>query len=152
MISMGSLSFDLFQCHFETSEYQSGEIEGRWGVSATTEGRPEWPIFFFWVASATGVVYNFKFDFTDYPNSAPTAVLWDLENKIVLPLEKRPLKTKRQNQVFKIWGPECNYLPCDRLAIVGHNTWPQEHPELIWDNGKDTFIKYLLELYYILNS
>ena len=147
---MVNLSYDIFQSHFENPEYLSGEIEGRGGIS-TIEDRPEWPIFFFWVASDTGGVYNFKFDFTDYPNNAPTAVLWDLENKVVLPQDKRPQKTKRQNQVFKIWGRECNYLPCDRLAILGHTTWPQEHPELIWDNGKDTFIKYLMELYHILN-
>lgn len=148
---MGNLSFDLFQSHLETSEYQSGEIEGRWGVPETTEGRPEWPIFFFWVASEAGGVYYFKFDFTDYPNSAPTAVLWDLEKKIILSPDKRPQKTKRQIQVFKIWGQPCNYLPCDRLAIVGHSAWLNQHPELIWDKGKDIFVKYLLELFHILN-
>jgi hypothetical protein len=147
---MGNLSYDLFQNHFEAPEYKSGEIEGRWGTSPTKD-RPEWPIFFLWINSSTSEVYNFKFDFTDYPNSAPTSVLWDLKNNILLPIEKRPQKTKRQIQVFKIWGRNCNYLPCDRLAIEGHPTWPQEHSELIWDNQKDTFIKYLSELYQILN-
>lgn len=146
----GDLSYDLFHDHLISPEYQSGEIEGRWG-SVVNENRPDWPIFIFWITSSTGEVFNFKFDFTDYPNSAPTAVPWDLEKNSVLASEKRPKATKRAVQAFKVWGKECNYLPCDRLAVEGHQNWAQEHSVLIWDNQKDTFLKYLNEVYQILN-
>lgn len=146
----GDLSYDLFQDHYNTPEYESGEIEGRWG-SIINENRPAWPIFIFWVKASKSEVYNFKFDFTDYPNSAPTAVIWDVENNCSLAIEKRPNSTKRAIQVFKQWGKECNYLPCDRLAFEGHHNWLNEHPSLIWNPQTDTFLKYLNEVYQILN-
>ena len=150
MMSMGDLSYEIFLSHLDSPEYQSGEMEGRWGITKQ-EDRPSWPIFLFWITSLNNEIYNFKFDFSDYPNSPPTAVLWDLERNAMLAAEKRPNTSKRAIQVFKIWGKECNYLPCDRLAVQGHSTWMQEHSALIWNNQKDTFLKYLIELYQILN-
>ena len=148
----GDLSHDLFQNHLNFPEYQSGEIEGRWGT-INNENGPSWPVFFFWVNSSTDEKFNFKFDFTGYPNEAPTGVLWDIENNRVLEQSKRPLKTKRASQVFKVWGIECNYLPCDRLAFdPGHEAaWTVQHPDLIWNSQTDTFFKYLNEVHQILN-
>ncbi len=148
----GDLSYDLLRDHLNSPEYQSGEIEGRWGTSIIENG-PSWPVFFFWVVSSTGEKFDFKFDFAGYPNSAPTGVLWDLSNKRVLEQSKRPLHTKRAAQVFKIWGKECNYLPCDRLAFdPGHAAnWRTQHPHLIWNSQSDTFLKYLNEVYQVLN-
>lgn len=148
----GDLSFELLQDHLNSPEYQSGEIEGRWGTTIIENG-PLWPVFFLWVVSSTGEKFDFKFDFTSYPNAAPTGVLWDVENNRVLEQSKRPLKTKRASQVFKIWGKECNYLPCDRLAFdPGHAAgWTVQHPDLIWKPQTDTFLKYLNEVYQILN-
>ena len=148
----GDLSYDLLQDHLNSPEYQSGEIEGRWGTTIIENG-PLWPVFFFWVMSSTGEKFDFRFDFAGYPNTAPTGVLWDLSNNRVLEHSKRPLQTKRAAQVFKIWGKECNYLPCDRLAFdPGHATgWIVQHPDLIWKPQTDTFLKYLNEVYQILN-
>jgi hypothetical protein len=146
----GDLSYDLLQDHLNLAEYQSGEIEGRWGTIAN-ENRPNWPIFIIWVKNSTNERYNFRFDFSDYPNLAPTAVIWDLENNRALAPDKRPSTSKRAVQVFKNWGKECNYLPCDRMAIDGHPTWAQEHSALIWNPKRDTFFKYLNEVYQILN-
>lgn len=145
----GDLSYDLFLEHQNSPEYQSGEIEGRWGV--LNENRPEWPIFIFWVSSVDNSKYYFKFDFTGYPTSAPTSVIWDTVKNEILSPEKRPNINKRAIQVFKPWGIQCNYLPCDRLAIPNHPNWNNEHPELIWDAQNDTMLKYLNEVYQILN-
>jgi hypothetical protein len=147
---MADLSYEIFLNHLDSPEYQSGEIEGRWGI-LDQENRPTWPILFFWISARNSKVYNFKFDFTGYPENAPTAVLWDLEKKSVLAAVERPNFSKRAIQVFKIWGHECNYLPCDRLAFQGHSSWLHEHAALIWNNQQDTFIKYLNELFQILN-
>lgn len=146
----GDPSSDLFQEHLCSAEYQSGEIEGRWGI-ITNENGPSWPVFFFWVTSTIGEKFNFKFDFTSYTSWAPTAMIWDIESNTPLPLEKRPRQTKRQQQIFKNWGKLCLYLPCDRMAFEGHANWAQLHPSLIWDKQNDTFLKYLNELYQILN-
>ncbi len=148
----GDLTYDLFQDHLSSPEYQSGEIEGRWG-NISNENGPLWPVFFFWVISSTDGKFNFKFDLTGYPNVAPTGVLWDMDDNKVLEQSKRPLKTKRASQVFKVWGKECNYLPCDRLAFdPGHAaSWTVQHPGLIWNPQTDTFFKYLNEIYQILN-
>lgn len=148
----GDLSYDLLQDHLNSPEYQSGEIEGRWGTT-TIENGPSWPVFFFWVASSTGEKFDFKFDFTGYPSAAPTGVLWDVRNSCVLAPEKRPRHTKRAQQIFKPWGKPCNYLPCDRLAFdQGHASgWRTQHPNLIWNSQSDTFLKYLNEVYQALN-
>lgn len=146
----GDPSSDLFQEHLNSAEYQSGEIEGRWGV-ITNENGPRWPVFIFWVTSTTGEKFNFKFDFSGYPNLAPTSIIWDNATSTPLAVAKRPHQTKRQQQAFKHWGRQSNYLPCDRVAITGHSGWAQQHPSLIWNNQTDTFLKYLNELYQILN-
>ena len=146
----GDLSYDLLQDHLGTPEYLSVEMEGRWG-SIINENGPSWPVFFFWVASASGNSYDFKFDLTGYPNIAPTAVLWNLADNTVLTPTQRPTGTKRTQQAFKQWGKECNYLPCDRLAFEGHPDWPQLHSSLIWNSQNDTIVKYLNEVYQILN-
>jgi hypothetical protein len=146
----GDVSYDLFQEHLNSPEYESGEIEGRWGVLTNGNG-PNWPISILWIKSLTEGVFNFKFDFSDYPNLAPTAVIWDVENQRPLAPEIRPKAKKRAVQVFKNWGKECNYLPCDRMAFEGHPAWPQEHSSLIWNPRTDTFQKYLNEVYQILN-
>jgi hypothetical protein len=146
----GNLSNDIFLEHLNSAEYQSGEIEGRWGI-INSENRQTWPILFFWIISTVGNKYYFKFDFTGYPQCAPTAIIWDIDEDLPLSKEKRPNSTPRQNQAFKEWGKPCNYLPCDRMAFEGHPTWPQLHPTLIWNSQKDNFLKYLNELYQILN-
>lgn len=148
----GDLSYDLLQDHLNSPEYQSGEIEGRWGIVINENG-PSWPVFFIWVASSTGERFDFKFDFNGYPSSAPTGVLWDVKNSCVLAPEKRPKHTKRAQQIFKHWGSPCNYLPCDRLAFdPGHAaSWRTQHPNLIWNSQSDTFQKYLNEVYQALN-
>ncbi len=146
----GDLSYDLFQNHTKIPEFLSGEIEGRWGINNLEIG-PLWPISIFWVQSSTENKYYFKFDFSNYPKIAPTSVIWDVDNKCPLDPSKRPKNTKRAIQAFKVWGKECCYLPCDRLAIQGHGNWSQLHPNLIWNPNTDTFLKYLNELYQILN-
>ena len=146
----GDLSHDLFLEHLNSPEFQSGEIEGRWG-SIINENGPTWPVFLLWVSSSSGNVYNFKFNFSDYPNTAPTSVLWDMDKDCVLAPESRPNISRRAQQVFKNWGKECTYLPCDRLAFEGHSDWPGQHPSLIWNSQVDTVLKYLNEVYQILN-
>lgn len=146
----GDLSNDIFIDHRNSAEYQSGEIEGRWGA-INNENRPNWPIFIIWVTSTSGVKYHFKFDFTSYPQNAPTAIIWDITNDSPLEKNKRPNSNNREIQAFKEWGKPCNYLPCDRMAFDGHPDWPQLHPALIWNSQSDTFLKYLNELYQILN-
>jgi hypothetical protein len=146
----GDLSKDIFQDHLISTEYQSGEIEGRWG-EVYNENRPEWPIFFFWIKTSSGEKFNFKFDFSSYPQLAPTSIIWDIDNNMPLTQDKRPNSNKRAIQVFKVWPKQCVYLPCDRIAFEGHPDWPQKHPSLIWNPNEDTFLKYLNELYQILN-
>lgn len=147
----GDPSLELFNEHLSSAEYQSGEIEERWGKIINENG-PKWPVFIFWVTSSTGDKYNFKFDFTSYPNLAPTAIMWNVSTSSPLDPAKRPKHTKRQQQAFKHWGKPSNYLPCDRIAFdPGHSSWANQHSTLVWNNRTDTFLKYLNELYQILN-
>ncbi len=146
----GDISYDLFQEHLDLPEFVSSEIEGRWGVSEENNDS-DWPNTVFWISSVDRNRYWFQFDLTDYPNQAPTARIWDKDENCSLAPENRPRISKRSTQVFKVWGKDCCYLPCDRVAYEGHQAWKQQHLFLVWNSQKDTFLKYLNELYYILN-
>ncbi len=147
----GDPSRDLFLHHTNQSNYLSGEIEERWGL-LTPIDEVTWPICYIWVKDKEETKFTFKFDLTSYPRQAPTSVMWDAEKNTILPLNLRPQHNKRCIQIFKDWGKQCNYLPCDRLAIQGHHGWNTTHSSLIWNPNEDTIYKYLNELYETLNA
>lgn len=43
------------------------------------------------------------------------------------------------------------YLPCDRVAIVGHEAWRSRHPSQCWDEAKG-IVRYLEVISELLNS
>lgn len=146
----GSPSEEILEEHIVSSEYLAGELENSWGYVNNVKG-PNWPFFYFWVKAKNSAKYYFKFDFTGYNESAPTAVLWDIEKSLPLEQNQWPNWNKRCLQIFRKWGKECLYIPCDRMAFHGHSDWTQKHPNLIWKSAEDTVVKYLTELHQTLN-
>ena len=146
----GAPSEEVFQEHLNSAEYLSGQMEDSWGLTENEEG-PKWPFAVFWVIAKTGKKYFFRFDLNGYNEHAPTALLWNDAANVPLEQGEWPNWNKRTQQVFRPWGKQCLYLPCDRMAIQGHKDWPQKHAYLVWKSYEDTIVKYLIELYQILN-
>ncbi|MCB0496169.1 MAG: hypothetical protein KDC79_08535 [Cyclobacteriaceae bacterium] len=146
----GAPEEEVLNDHLNSAEYQSGAMEESWGM-IENDKRPQWPFVIFWVVAKSGDKYFFRFDLTGYNEFAPTAILWDPSTNTPLGQSKWPNWNKRTKQVFRLWGKQCLYLPCDRLALEGHTDWPQKHNYLIWKAFEDTITKYLIELYQTLN-
>ncbi|WP_312608585.1 DUF7665 family protein [Agrobacterium pusense] len=125
---------------------------GRWRVV-----RIDWPIVEIEIAAAlrTGApdAYGFRFDCTGYPQDPPTARPWLSSTASPLPFGKWPAGVRRVSAVFRPdWqNGTCLYAPCDRMSIVGHTNWPQEHAAYIWrpEKGLQQYLEFLHEL---LNS
>jgi hypothetical protein len=85
----------------------------------------------------------------------PTGTFWDPGTGSVLTPEKRP-RGKADSRFAKVFRTDWKdglafYHPYDRVAIEGHDKWPQEQPSLIW-NADHTIVDYLEEFRSLLNS
>ncbi|MBL4754465.1 MAG: hypothetical protein JKY52_12835 [Flavobacteriales bacterium] len=150
-----SLDLDLFKEHVKSADFQIGVDSGRWDIDSEP-GFSEWPHVVIWV-QATGKPqcpnrYHFRFLVDGYSQKAPNALPWDNENDKPLALEEWPNGGVRVNSVFNpSWKPNALYCPCDRVAMVGHETWKERHPDLWW-NSESTITLYLDLLHQLLNS
>lgn len=147
----GSPSQEILASHLESADFQAGVFDGSWGIESN-EPASIWPFVIIWVQSKTDVKYYFRFDLTGYSAAAPTAIPWNPEKNTILSQNERPAWNKRVQQVFKHWGKQSLYLPCDRVAVQGHPNWTATHSYLIWNPHKDTIVKYLNELHQTLNN
>jgi hypothetical protein len=93
-----------------------------------------------------------RFDLTNYPEAAPTASPWDLERNQVLNPILWPTGPARVDRAFNPgWNAHALYLPCDRLALPGHDAWRTQHPSMIWSPTGD-ITQYLRIVHDLLNS
>ena len=145
---MDSPEITLLKAHLETVAFQSGIADGSWGI--IQDERLTKSFVLIWILAKTGDKYFFRFDLNGYNEQAPTAILWNNEGNIPLEQSQWPLFNKRAKQVFKKWR-DCLYIPCDRIALNAHAQWPSQYPNLRWKPFEDSIIKYVDELYHILN-
>lgn len=141
----------VFRSHVERGPFRSGEDRGRWCLVSI-----EWPYAVICVAAAARVggteEYAFRFELTDYPQAPPTAQLWDLGSGAPLTITRWPTGSYRVPRAFNPnWNPSAIYIPCDRQAILGHDPWRTQHPEMIWSSSSDITL-YLRILHELLNS
>lgn len=129
-----------------------GECQLRWSL-----GTISWPFVHISISAAQRDVgpnaYWFRFDCRGYPTQAPTAQPWDVVAKQALPANKWPTGRSRVPAVFRPeWNnSKCLYIPCDRIAAVGHTAWAVDHPSLIWCPDKG-IVLYLNAVHELLNS
>ncbi len=143
----------VFRDHLCGGVFRSGETRGRWRLISV-----EWPKAVIAVRAAPRESapneYAFLFDPTGYPNQAPTCRLWDADRGVPLPQTDWPAGTpgSRLAHAFNpSWRQNAVYLPCDRVALEGHNGWRTQHPSLMWSPSKDiTF--FLGTLHDLLDS
>lgn len=141
-----------FRDHVAAGPFQLGAHQNRWKL-----GKIAWPMVQIAVAAAARdgapKEYWFRFECSGYSQDAPTARPWDHEADQPLPSNRWPGGTSRIPAVFKPdWnGGTCLYLPCDRMAAVGHENWRTKYPALQWSPVRGIAM-YLDELHSLINS
>ena len=142
----------VFRYHVDGGAFQSGVDRGRWRLIGIA-----WPYACISVAAATRSQapdeFAFRFQLDNYPTSAPIARCWDIELDAPLEYSRRPWGTGRVQMAFRtdFRGDSCLYLPCDRLALEGHDGWRTQHPSMIWTPSSDITL-YLRILNDLLHS
>ncbi len=142
----------VFRAHIEAGPFQSGVDRGRWRLLSIA-----WPYAFITINAAVREhalgEYAFRFECSNYPQTAPTAQLWDVERGMPLELQYWPAGRVRVPLAFNPdWkNGQCLYLPCDRLSIEGHEPWRDQHPAMIWLPTSNITL-YLGVVHELLNS
>lgn len=136
------------RCDLASGRFLIGIASKRW--------RLEWirfPHVLIAVQAADGADYGLRFECSNYPRTAVTAQLWDIEADTPLDPRLWPQGTSRIPLAFNPgWkNGTCLYLPCDRLSFEGHDVWRTQHPALLWDPAKG-ISKYLGIVHQLLNS
>jgi hypothetical protein len=142
----------VFRAHLEMGPFLSGVDRGRWRLLNIA-----WPYVVIAVTAAVRPQgpkeYAFRFELSNYPQAPPTAQPWNEMNNSPLEHPKWPAGRSRIPKAFNPgWqSGQCLYLPCDRIAIVGHDGWRTQHPSMIWQSDGD-ITQYLRIIYDLLNS
>ncbi len=136
----------ILRAHLAGGEFRLGVADGRWRLISLK--RP-----YLWLAvraearPAAPEEYTFRFDFTNYPHDALTACPWDLGANTAAPSAQWPGGVGRVGLAFNPgWRQDALYLPCDRIARIGHDAWLTENPEYLWSADKD--ITFYLDIIY----
>ncbi len=83
--------------------------------------------------------FALRFELSGYPQSAPTAAVWDIDANTLLDATLRP-KGGAAGFVFRAdWeNGRALYAPYDRVAIETHAAdWAGRYPRLMWHPERD---------------
>lgn len=146
------ISETVLLAHLEAGPFQSGVERGRWRLGAVT-----WPNVVIAVSAVERAgsppEYAFRFDCAGYPQKPPTAQPWSETDNAPLSHDRWPTGRLRVPAAFNPnWkSGQALYLPCDRLAIEGHDPWLTKHASMIWSPRRD-ITQYLHVIYELLHS
>ena len=147
-----SLDERVFREHVQAGPFQSGVDRGRWRLLSI-----DWPYVIIAVSAAPRPEapneYALRFNLTGYPQTAPTAQPWDVEQGAPLQAAKWPQGRSRVPLAFNLGWKDgaALYLPCDRVAIEGHDGWRSQHPHMLWKPTGD-ITQYLEIVHELLTS
>lgn len=142
----------LLERDLAAPEFRCGAIEGRWRHVATA-----WPHVTLAVSAPprpkAPTEFGFRFECSGYRVTPVTGQPWDLEANTPLPAARWPTGPSIVASVFRPGWKQgvCLYLPCDRLAIAGHEKWPDEHPSRLWQPARG-IICYLEQVHELFNQ
>ena len=142
----------LFAQDLVAPAFRCGEIEGRWRHIATA-----WPHAIIAVSAPERPnaprEYGFRFECSGYRQNPVTGQPWDVDANVPLPAPRWPTGDGVVASVFRpTWKQgQCLYLPCDRMAIDGHDDWRHQHPNRLWQAARG-IICYLEQIFELLNQ
>ena len=117
-----------FRTHTGRPDFEIGTAKGQWQLF-----RIDWPWAILTVTARDGIKWAFRFHLPGYPVALPNAQPWSLETDGPLTATHWPSGTGRVAAAFNHgWNTSALYLPCDRLALAGHEQWLVQHPEKAW--------------------
>lgn len=124
-----------------SARFLSGVDRGRWRLL-----RLEWPHAFIVVVACDGLEFVLRLNCKGFPIAPPTGTFWDMDANGRLSDTRWPRGGERLRHAFRLdWkNGVALYLPCDREALVGHDAWPNQYPQLIWKPAKG--ISHYLEV------
>jgi hypothetical protein len=140
-------SGQALEAHLQSGRFLAGVARKRWNLVGL-----QWPYVLIDVAARDGRRFVLRFQCTGYPDSPPTATLWDVIVNCRLSSDRWP-RGGRVSQVFNpAWkNGDALYIPCDRESIAGHGNWITEHPWLVWEPSRG-LTQYLEAVFEILQS
>lgn len=143
----------LLKAHLESAPFLAGADRGKWGLFGEIESLDLTnPII--WVRADKRMVpdgrLHLRFNTDNYPQQAPTACPWDVKSNGKLAPSLWP-KGGNASSVFNpAWRDHALYAPCDRLAMINHETWRSQSPQWWWQ-ADFTITKYLDFTHLCLN-
>lgn len=146
----------IFHEHIQSAEFQAGVDRGDWGVHQENPEYPEWPIVVLWISALEKPGkpnrYYFRFDLNAYPQVAPTACPWNIATGARLDNGLWPRGSALVSFTFNFgWNATALYAPCDRVAMVGHDLWRTQFPDLWWQPSFQITV-YLKFIHGLLHS
>lgn len=135
------------ETHLRSGRFLAGASKGRWRLIDL-----RWPLAFIEVSAGDGRRFSLRFECSGYPDTAPTATLWNMATDQRLEASHWP----RGGRVSNVFNPSWKdgmalYIPCDRESIPGHGNWLSEHPWLIWNPSRG-LLQYIEAIWEILQS
>lgn len=142
-----------FRRDVEGGRFQTNVDRGNWrSIDAAWPN----PIISVTAAPRDGAPGEFTFRFTvdGYPVTAPTAAPWDARVNALLPRDLWPVGVAGSRVALAFnpdWNASAIYIPCDRVAIQGHDGWRDQHKAYLWDQTK-SIVDYLKVIHELLQS
>jgi hypothetical protein len=124
-----------------------GVAAGHWRLVAI-----DWPHVVIVVVVARGDVRRavaLRFNLEGYRCLPPTAAPWDMERWASLDPARWPCGGPALSRAFNPqWRTDALYIPYDRAALPGHESWITTRPEYTWGPDCDitTYLKHVRRL------
>jgi hypothetical protein len=133
------------------ARFLAGVVAGHWRLVSI-----DWPHAVIVVAVARGDVRRqvaLRFSLEGYRSVPPTAMPWDVEHDEMLDPDRWPHGGAALNSAFnpgwRVQGqPQALYIPYDRVALPGHESWITTRPAYAWGPDCDitTYLKHVRRL------
>ncbi|HEY1588068.1 MAG TPA: hypothetical protein VGH63_20350 [Polyangia bacterium] len=133
------------------ARFLAGVAAGHWRLVSI-----DWPYAVIVLSAARDGVQRevtLRFNLDGYRRQPPTAMPWDIERGAMLEPARWPQGGAALNRAFnpnwRVDGqPQALYIPCDRVALPGHEGWITTRPEYAWGPGCDitTYLKHARRL------
>ena len=138
-----------FNKHVADGTFRAGEVHGDWRLISI-----EWPHAVIAVSApernGAPVEYALRFELSNYPQQVPTAQPWDVDANAPLAPVRWPIGGQVSEVFNPGWSVNALYLPCDRLALAGHEAAWAGHTAYLWNPTRD-ITHYLRIVHRILN-